>query len=256
MATHVWRQRLAAASRVLVATDFDGTLAPIVADPDAAQPLPGVVELLNHMAVQPGLRVAVVSGRSLSDLRVRCPVSHAWLVGGHGIETGHGMDDATSAATAPPEQMRRQLREIATELQRQMQNWPGTRLEAKPYSLAMHFRAAPEWAGAVRDAFSQLAHRSDFRVMLGRQVVELLPADSLTKGHAVQRLRKRLRCDLAFYFGDDTTDEDVFRLGDADIIGVKVEHHETGQPTAAQYGVASPQAVVTALREIAQLRQT
>ncbi|HET9783457.1 MAG TPA: trehalose-phosphatase, partial [Terriglobales bacterium] len=238
------------------ASDFDGTLAPIVADPDAARPLAGVVELLNAMAEQPGLRVALVSGRSLSDLRVRCPVSRGWYVGGHGIETGRGMDDVTSASTAPPEQMRRQLREMAAELQRQMQQWPGTRLEIKPYSLAMHFRAAPEWAGAVRDAFSQLARHSDFRVMLGRQVVELLPADSLTKGHAVQRLRRRLRCDLAFYFGDDTTDEDVFRLEDPDIIGIKVVHPETSQPTAAHYGVASPQAVVIALREIARLRQT
>ena len=240
---------------MLVASDFDGTLAPIVADPDAARALPGAVELLNAMAAQPGLRVALVSGRSLSDLRARCPVSRGWYVGGHGMETGRGMDDATSAPPAPPAEMRRQLREMASYLERQMQQWPGTRLEAKPYSLAMHFRAAPEWAEAVREEFSNLARQSDFRVMLGRQVVELLPAGALTKGHAVQRLRRRLRCDLAFYFGDDTTDEDVFRLREPAIIGIKVEHQESTQPTAAPYRLGSPEAVLEALQEIARLRQ-
>ncbi|MGH9475052.1 MAG: trehalose-phosphatase [Terriglobales bacterium] len=223
-----------------------------MSDPAAAAAPAGALELLAALAARRDLRVAIVSGRTLADLRARCPVTGACYVGGHGNETS---DDLGPAARAPALTVRRRLATIAEELGRRLPEWPGARLEAKPYSLALHYRGAPQSEEAIRAAFSAYAGAGDVRVMLGRQVLELLPAHALTKGHAVERLRHRLGCDLALYFGDDVTDEDVFRLADAEIIGIKVEHTENSLPTAACYRVGSPQEVLVALQAILALRQ-
>ena len=242
---------------MLVASDFDGTLAPIVAEPERAAPLPAALMALSTLAARPDFRVAIVSGRALADLRGRCPVPNCWYVGGHGNETHSpdGGDDLTPAPMEGHAAIRERLQELAAELRRRLPDWPGTQLEVKPYSLAVHFRQAPQWAPAIRDAFSALAAQAPFRVLLGRQVVELMPQNALTKGHAVLRLSHRLACDLVFYFGDDATDEDVFRLPHEHIIGVKVAHDESpGELTAADFRLSSPAAVAAALVQIATER--
>ncbi|MGH9413092.1 MAG: trehalose-phosphatase [Terriglobales bacterium] len=230
-----------------------------MADPAAAAPLPGMIDTLTALATRRDVRVAIVSGRALSDLRARCPVPGCWYVGGHGNEIGAGAaasDDLSSASVpAPAQAMRRRLAAIADQIRERLPQWPGTRLEAKPYSLAVHFRQAPRWEEPIREAFSAFAAAGGCRVLLGRQVIELLPDDALTKGHAVERLRHRLGCELAFYFGDDTTDEDVFRLRHPQIIGVKVENRESDAPTQASWRVGSPQEVLEALQAILELRQ-
>lgn len=192
-----------------------------------------------------------MSGRALSDLRARCPIAGCWYIGGHGNESSPELNPGRGRH----QQMRAELAEAAERLRRRMGAWPGAKLEAKPFSLAVHFRKAPEQAEAIRQAFSELAGEGDFRVLLGRQVAELLPAAALTKGQAVQRLRARLECDLVIYFGDDNTDEDVFGLADAHIIGVKVAHAESPRSSAAQYWLGSPEAVAGALEGILRLRR-
>lgn len=238
---------------MLVAADFDGTLAPIVARPEEAVPLPGAVAALAALARRRDFRAAIVSGRELSDLQARCPVAGCWYIGGHGNQT---MDGEPPPQRARDPEARAKLARVAAALRLLLESWPGARLEAKPFSLALHFRQAPQFAEAIRRAASQLAaNQGGLRVLAGRQVVEMLPEGAWTKGHAVQRLRSRLECDLAVYFGDDTTDEDVFQLRDAHIIGVKVEHDESITPSAANYRLDSPQAVQAALEAIAAPRQ-
>lgn len=262
-----WPSRLKTARRVLVACDFDGTLAPIVARPEDARPLAGVVEALSALAAHRDCRVAVVSGRALRDLQRRLPLDQCWFIGGHGNESAYGSPGAAplESAAAPPEAaggpaashaagLRAAVAAAARELQRHMSSWPGARLEAKPYSLALHFRLAPDCGPAIHAAAERVAARGGFRLLAGRQLVELLPEGALTKGQAVHRLRRQLRCDLAFYFGDDTTDEDVFRFPDPGIVGIKVEHGEHPGATAAPYRLGSPSDVLEALRAIHTFR--
>lgn len=238
---------------MLIASDFDGTLAAIVPRPEDAVPVAGVLELLGRLARHPRLRVAVVSGRALADLQGRCPVPGCWYVGGHGNESS-GPETHFNHAREPGRHMRirHQLEAVAAELQQRMAAWPGAQIEAKPYSIAVHYRQAPQWADAIQATVSALAAAGAYRVMQGRQLVELLPAEAQTKGQAVHRLRTRLGCDLAFYFGDDVTDEDVFSGYDVHVIGVKIEHGETAVPTAAAYRLGSPSEVLTALEAIEQ----
>ncbi len=246
---------------MLVATDFDGTLAPIVSRPEAAAPLPEALAALAALARRRDLRVAVVSGRALSDLRARCPVPGVWYLGGHGNEASPALPQLSAAEAAQADGARshaamwRALAAAAERLRARLPEWPGARLEAKPFSLALHCRQAPQWAEPIHEAVSELAAASDLRVLFGRQIAELLPQDALNKGQALQQLRRRLGCDLAFYFGDDTTDEDVFRLGGEHLVGVRVLHTESADnATAADYSVASPREVARALEAIAAAR--
>lgn len=243
-----WVPRLRAAHRILLASDFDGTLAAIAPQPELAHPLPGALEALAALARRRDFRVALVSGRGLDDLRHLCPLDPCWYVGGHGNE----LDGPDGDASGHPAR-RQAIAEITAILQRRLPQWPGARLEAKPLSVAIHFRHAPACGERIRHQVSHLATtdpQARFRVLLGRQVVELLPAQALTKGQAVQRLRARLECDLAFFFGDDRSDEDVFDLHDSAIIGIKVDHSEGPAMTAAQYRLDSPTAVIRALQAI------
>jgi len=241
------------ARRILVATDFDGTLAPIVAQPDLAQPCPEAEAILRTLAQERDFRVAIVSGRALIDLRRRCNIPGGWYIGGHGNETEAPPGEESHRAHQL--KTRHELELAAADIRALLPAWPGARLETKPYSLALHFRQAPRWESAIREAFSLLATQHGLRILMGRKVVELLPADAMNKGTAVKRLRTRLLCDLTIYFGDDVTDEDVFRFGDAALIGVKVDHLESpGTTSSADFRLESPAQMAAALTAIQRAR--
>src|SRR5829696_5132865 len=129
--------QLARVPQLLIACDYDGTLAPIVEDPSAAAPLPEAVAALRSLATLPQTTVAVVSGRALRDLAAlsRLP-SEVHLIGSHGSEFDVGFvhrlePDLVDLRT----QLGVALKEIA-------QRHPGVRLELKPGSVTMHTRTA------------------------------------------------------------------------------------------------------------------
>ncbi len=240
----------------MLATDFDGTLAPIVAQPEFARPEPQAAALLCAMARERDFRVALVSGRALVDRRRRCDIPGGWYIGGHGNETQAPPGEAESHRTHQLK-ARRELELVAGDIRALLPAWPGARLETKPYSLALHFRQAPRWESAIREAFSLFATQHGLRILMGRKVVELLPADAMDKGTAVKRLRTRLQCDLTIYFGDDVTDEDVFRSGGPALIGVKVDHLESpGTTSEADFRLESPEQMAAALVAIQEARPT
>ncbi|MGH9541307.1 MAG: trehalose-phosphatase [Terriglobales bacterium] len=257
---------------MLVATDFDGTLSNIVPNPDEAHPVEGAQAALRDLAARTDFAVAIVSGRSLPDLLARCPVPGAWYLGGHGNEVlapdrgGNGRAPATalapSGANEPikPAAISRVAR-LAEHLREQMERWPGTWLEVKPWSVGIHYRDAPQSKAAVLSYAADLAERRGFRLLPGNCIAELLPNNARNKGQALLALRARLGCDLALYFGDEATDEDVFRAADEHLVGIHV-----GEPagealdgwderdTAAMYWLATPGEVVACLRSMAALR--
>ncbi|MET8065162.1 trehalose-phosphatase, partial [Micromonospora sp. NPDC005313] len=127
--------RIARVPQLLVACDYDGTLAPIVEDPSRAVPLPESVAAVRALAALPQTSVAVVSGRALRDLATlsRLP-SEVHLVGSHGSEFDIGfVERLTPELIAVRHRLREALREIAAE-------HPGIRLERKPASVAVHTR--------------------------------------------------------------------------------------------------------------------
>jgi trehalose 6-phosphate phosphatase len=195
-------------SRALLAFDFDGTLAPIVVDPEAAQMRARTRELLVRAA---GLYpTVVISGRTRADTRKRVAgVPLREVIGNHGAERG-------SEPGRRPGREASDVRRWRTLLERQLAALPGVFIEDKGLSLSIHYRQSRQKKrarAAILAAVGAIVERQEpVRLMGGKQVVNLLPEGAPHKGMALERARARLACDTALYVGDDETDEDVFAL--------------------------------------------
>ncbi len=201
-----------ATGNVLLAFDFDGTLAPIVLERDAAEMRPPTRALLTQAARL--YLSAVISGRSRDDVLQRlagCPVPH--VIGNHGAEPGVGLE-VLAART-------REASEALTPL---LAMQLGVELEDKRYSLSVHYSKAPS-PSAARDAVVETLARlpAYFRVVGGKHVLNVLPEGAADKGSALVALCRSIGASLTLYVGDDVTDEDVFLLpATQKVVGVRV----------------------------------
>ncbi len=240
-------RRIAGAPVLLVASDYDGTLAPIVADPARASPEADAVEALRELAGLADTHVAVVSGRSVDDLASLSGLSSAvHLVGSHGSESRTGF----VAPLDPANFARRD--ELIEALHRLARRGPGLTVEEKPASVTLHYRNAdPELADdVVAEVLEGPAALPGVSVKHGKMVVELMVVET-DKGQALDRLRDEVGADAMLFLGDDVTDEDAFaRLRPGDL-GVKVGPGET----AATHRVSDTRAVAGALARLVGLRR-
>ena len=220
--------RLADADGLLALWDFDGTLAPIVEDPDAAAPLPGVTDALERLRDADGVAVGLVSGRALADLRERVGVDGVRYAGNHGLEL-YDPDDPDAPTVHPDARAASEtIRSLATELTERLADVDGARVEDKRVTATVHFRGVddervPDVVETVEEAVAD--RDADLRVTSGKQIREIRPDVDWDKGAAVEWLRDRLVPDgerwVTTYVGDDVTDQDAFAaIGDG--IGVRV----------------------------------
>ncbi|MGC4116119.1 MAG: trehalose-phosphatase [Myxococcales bacterium] len=232
-------QRLAD-ERVLVAFDYDGTLAPIVARPSEATMRPATRTLLRRVV---GLYpCAVLTGRTrASAARLLDGVGVPFIIGNHGLEW--------------PRASR-----VAVGVQRQVGAWkaalsrlsvPGIRVEDKAFSLTVHLRRSPAPEAASRAVSALAAELPGCRAEGGIEVVNLLPQAAPGKGEALLRLLGEARCSHAIFLGDDVTDEAVFRLRDPRVLSIRVGSR---RGTAARYRVGSQRDVDALLRILIEAR--
>lgn len=242
--------RVATADRLLVGTDFDGVLAPIVDDPAAARPRPEALASLHQLAGLSSTGVAVISGRALDLLPTLLgggDLGDLSLIGSHGAESaaGDGPVELTADQAARLQRLRRSLQGIVA-------GRANIRLEPKPTGVAVHFRLAdPEDAAAVTAAIEDdPASWQGIHLLRGKQVLELsvLATD---KGRAISRLAAAQHATSVVFFGDDVTDESVFITLEEGDLGVKVGPGDT----AARVRVADPEQVEDALRVLAAARR-
>jgi trehalose 6-phosphate phosphatase len=243
------RQHLAAlcSQRVLVALDFDGTLAPLMDRPERVRFLPHTRDLVRAVAER--YPVAVVSGRALRDLSSLLAGSGVrWLVGNHGAE-----ESERKSAAGHVREVARWRRLLEVQLAAIGHIW----LEDKGSSLSVHLRGPRPGAAALRvrqllDGIIQVRNgAAGMRVMGGKRILNLVPAAAPHKGDAVLRLMKRARCESVLYVGDDVTDEDVFSLGrPAKVNGVRVGRSRYSR---ADWWISHPQVDVL-LSMLVQLR--
>ncbi|TFD62524.1 bifunctional alpha,alpha-trehalose-phosphate synthase (UDP-forming)/trehalose-phosphatase [Cryobacterium suzukii] len=241
---------IAGAKNLLIALDFDGTLAPHVDHPEDARAIAGTREAVQALLDLPGVRVALVSGRALVSLQhVAQPQSSVLLTGSHGIEVQ--LDTPEIELNLLSTELE-QLDTLARVLESISGGIAGTTIERKPAGLALHTRLATEEDGqkAERQAREQLGDQLPaLTVREGKNVLEFSVRSS-TKGDAVTKLRQYTGADRVFYAGDDVTDEDAFGALRDDDVGLKI-----GQgATLAGYRVRSPHEVTQVLARIAALR--
>ncbi|AKT50275.1 trehalose-phosphatase [Arsenicicoccus sp. oral taxon 190] len=248
-------EELASSPTVLVATDFDGVLAPLVEDPSTSRPLPGTVEALRGLARMPRTTVAAVSGRDLDTLARLTgigPDDGVVLVGSHGAQSSRP-EAGLHELTGPQRLALASLDEGLTAI---VERHPGTRIERKPAAVVLHTRGVyePVADSATADTVALAAQHSKAHVMPGKCVVELSVVDA-DKGSAVTDLAAWCGADAVFYAGDDVTDERAFAAmaaaGREHDLSLKVGEGDT----RAGWRVDSPEAAAEVLQHLVEQRQ-
>ena len=239
--------RLAREPHLLVACDYDGTLAPIVDVPGEARPRRESVAALRALAALTDTSVAVISGRSLHDLAAlsRLP-EEIHLVGSHGTEFDVGFARALSPeALALRDRVTEELHAIAALR-------TGVIVEHKPAGVALHYRQASE-----EDSAAALAAVREGPALLpgvhareGKQVIELAVVEA-DKGYALDAIRHQVGATAALFVGDDVTDEDAFSRLTGPDLGIKVGLG----PTFAAERVEGPDDVARLLARLVESRR-
>ena len=210
-----------------ILTDFDGTLSPIVEEPDAARPLDGVPDLLDELAQRYAL-VAVLSGRPVTFLQQFLPPS-LLLSGLYGLEVVRNgvRNDHPSGG------MWREVIDDVAMVSRAT-GPRGMRVENKGLSLTLHYRGHPELEDAVRKIASRQAARSGLSTRPARMSIELHPPIPADKGTAVRELAGGLAA--VCFLGDDVGDLPAFaeleRLADEGVATVRVAVRSDEAPEA------------------------
>ena len=198
-------------SETAILLDIDGTLLDLMPTPREVWVPPGLTKTLKRLVERTGGALALVSGRSLNDIDLIFAPDVFAAVGGHGAEMRIELDSDSVAAHAPPmdKELKRRLAAIA-------KLSPGILLEDKGYSLALHYRLAPQAEKAIYEAVSLI--RADLpnapiEVLPGKCVCEIKHS-GFTKATGVHELMKRepFKGRRPFFIGDDVPDETVFAI--------------------------------------------
>lgn len=237
----------------LILCDYDGTLTPLVKNPDRARPTKATRQMLQDVASQEGVDFFIVSGRNhqtmeewFGDLPVGLIAEHgAWSKATSGPDAGiwkraQGLPDAESW----------QL-QIKALMEEAVQRVPGSFVEVKADALAWHYRKSdPRLAEIERDRLAaklnDAVSGNGLMVMRNSKVLEVCPV-AASKGQAVRPLLESGKYDFTLAFGDDTTDETMFAVMPQDSWPVKVGSGDT----KARVRMQSPSAVQLLLRDLA-----
>lgn len=191
---------LAAQHSIALFLDFDGTLVEIAETPDAIAVPNNLARRLEALNARFDARLALISGRSLSDIAAHLGHINVMTVGSHGAEFGKAA--ASSGAL---------LDATATAVAALAAQWPALLVETKPHGLAIHYRQEPDAEQAVLSLMDDIAEREGLSLKRGKMVVEIGPA-GMNKGQAVAQLMALPPYQGAtpIFIGDDVTDEDGF----------------------------------------------
>lgn len=233
----------------LLAFDFDGTLAPIVARPDDARISQAVAARLKALAAR--LPLAIVTGRAVDDVRGRLGFEPCEIVGNHGAEDRR--DPALALALSQAlDALRDRLAAQATPL-----GAAGVLIEDKGQSLALHYRLARNRDAALVAIHAVLEPQLQaLRIFGGKMVVNVSPHDAPDKAHAVHALVARLGAPSAFFAGDDLNDEPVFASAASHWLTVRVGRPAVDEPASlARFCVAGPQEMALLLDRMVALTE-
>jgi alpha,alpha-trehalase len=234
--------------RLAVFLDYDGTLTPIVSQPDQALLSDSTRQVVRTLAVH--APVAILTARDLDDVRRRVNIDGIAYAGSHGFDIAgpRGLRKQVAAEFLP-------ILDVAEkELREKLAGTPGALLERKRFSIAAHYRQATEsGVSKITQAVNEAAARhGELRKIAGKKVYELQPDIDWNKGRAVLWLLETLGLDrpdvLPLYLGDDRTDEDAFRVLQQRGVGVIVS--EQPRATAARYALKDPAEVERFLHEL------
>ncbi len=258
---HFKNLHAALGKNIFLCSDFDGTLAPIVKDPNRARISARTRKIILELSSVLQGHVAIVSGRAISDLMEKVGVKDLIYVGNHGLEiSGKGINFRRSFK----EGYKKALREMKEYLREALGSVNGVVVEDKGFGLSIHYRMVnSKERGLVKEAFSKMINLAIFKGKTlpreGKMVFEIRPLVKWDKGSAVKWLLSRVKKEKTggvwpIYIGDDLTDEDAFRAIGGKGLTIHVGNRE--DVSAAEYYVKDPSEVVDFLRKLLEIRKT
>ena len=217
---------------LLVALDVDGTISPIVRDPDLARIPATTLSNLEALARAPGVELALITGRALSSLARMEQLEGIWRAVEHG-----GLVLGPGQAPAP-----RELRPERREALGLFQHWVETRaqdafIEYKPQAIAVHVRAIasedPARAAKLLGEADELAQNLGLHVRRGKALREA-EAVHHDKGSALAEIFERSGASSVFFAGDDLTDFPAIEFATLQGVGAFVcSDEQRGAPPAS-----------------------
>ncbi len=238
---------LARADHILLLSDYHGTLTPIVERPEMANLPYATGVLLRELTRRRRFKVGIISGRALSDLKMRVGLKDVIYAGNHGLEIE---GPALSFVHPVAEEFRSVGHILYPVLKNSLGRIKGAFVEDKGLTLSVHYRlvdgaSVPEVATAFEKAVGVLRILGRLKVTEGKKVFEVRPAVDWDKGKAIfevlascRRAHPKIRS-LVIFLGDDLTDEDGFRAV-VKLGGVPIFVGEAPEKTAAGYYLRSP----------------
>ncbi|HLW19978.1 MAG TPA: trehalose-phosphatase, partial [Cyclobacteriaceae bacterium] len=233
----------------LLILDYDGTLSPIVPDPDQALLSGEMKDVLVRLATL--IPVAVISGRDRADVENKVALDQLIYAGSHGLDMAgpEGLDIPEKVS----EEILASLKTVADNLSDKLKAVKGCMVESKKYAIAVHFRNVAEAEeDKVKNAvLEELGLHDNLKKGTGKKILELKPAIDWHKGRAVNWLFEALNFNrenaIPIFIGDDITDEDAFVSIQGEGIGILVGTH--GEQTAATFALTDTDEVLTFLEK-------
>lgn len=226
---------------VLLMCDYDGTLVPLASRPELARPAPRLLNLLQQLVSRPGLHLAIISGRRLTDLRELLPIPGLYLAGLHGLEIARPAGQVIRLLPAGQKEI--PWEEISTLAVGVAAGIPGMFVENKGEAIALHYRLAdPQRAAA---ALEQLRRNLEpflddgLELLPGHKVLEVRRR-GVHKGLAVKHFTAQWPGAWSIYFGDDRTDEDAFAALPPGSLAIRIGPEV---PSRADYFWPSPASI-------------
>jgi trehalose-phosphatase len=254
----VWDEvahRLKSANHILLLSDYDGTLTPIVDKPELAVLPQEIKKLLRKLAKNRRYTVGIISGRALADLKSKVDLEGIIYAGNHGLEIeGFGSSFLEPIA----EEMRPFLQMLNQALSATLRGIKGVFVEDKGLTVSVHYRLVDDIEeGRVKDTFRKvtdtLCVMGKIRITQGKKVYEIRPPVDWDKGKAIAWLMAECRevrgkgGALPIYLGDDLTDEDGFKAIERND-GISIFVGEGSLQSAARYFLKSPEEVAQFLK--------
>ncbi len=198
---------------VIFLFDYDGTLTPIVSHPSLAKLDESLRRTLTRLSQLPNVRIGVISGRSLDNVRSNVSIDSIYYAGSGGLE----IDRITRVDRFPRiDQTGRLFDEIQDHIHGLLTKYPGTWIERKPGALSIHYRGLTGMiaAGFRYEIVNVLSALEELRVRVVSEAIEVTPLDGWHKGTAVEMIVSDVTAELntkpfLVFFGDAPNDEEA-----------------------------------------------
>ncbi|KAJ9164279.1 hypothetical protein P3X46_023878 [Hevea brasiliensis] len=265
--------RAAKGRKIAVFLDYDGTLAPIVDNPDLAFMSDEMRSAVREVAKY--FPTAIISGRSREKVKEFVQLSNVYYAGSHGMDIMAPRRPVKSCdgkyhtialdkkgnevLFQPAKKFLPAIQKVRTALREKVMKIQGARIEDNRFCISVHFRQVREEDYGIleKTVKSVLEHYPEFHLSWGKKVMEIRPSIEWDKGHALEYLLDTLGLSnssdvLPVYIGDDRTDEDAFKVIQGRGQGYPIIVSSSPKETKASFSLHDPSEVLTFLLRLAR----